>query len=133
MTMLGLSSEECVAKLQTYIRKIDAILALLDENGCPVDGDIFRIQEQLKSLKESLKADYYRRDTKKGENAMSDIEKFFLFPAIHEAYTSIFIKTNSTPSRKWINDLFNARNSIQYYLDDLNSILQSSAAKEIDT
>ncbi len=117
--LIGFSEEDCITHLQAYVDDIEQIFALFDERSFIRKGQKEKAQELLTNLKEKLKNDYKSRDTKRGEEQMTDVERAFFFPAIHEAYAGISIKTNSRPSPTWVFELYDAQNSIRYYLDQL--------------
>lgn len=116
---IGYSKEDCITHLQSYLDEIDQIFALFDDRGLIVRGKKEQAQLLLIKLKQQLKNDYKSRDTKRGEEEMTQVERAYFFPAIHKAYTSIYIKTNSRPSGKWVAELFDAQSSIKYYLYQL--------------
>lgn len=99
--------------------QIDQIMQLFDERSFIRKGQKEKAQELLTNLKEKFKSDYKSRDTKRGEEQMTDVERAFFFPAIHEAYAGISIKTNSLPSPTWVFELYDAQSTIRYYLDQL--------------
>lgn len=113
------SKEDCITHLQAYSDKIDQIFALFDDRGLVVRSEKEQAQLLLGNLKQQLKSDYKSRDTKRGNEEMTHFERAYLFPAIHEAYTSIYIKTNSRPSGKWIAELYDAQSTIKFYLHQL--------------
>lgn len=116
---IGLSAQDCATTLQFYSNQIDAILALFDERGNVPHMRINEAQTLLKDLKSSLRDDYTSRATRRGDNLMSTVEGACLFPALHEASSRIYVKYSSTPSSRWINELLDARDSIDYYLHEL--------------
>lgn len=116
---IGLSQEECIAYLQSYSDEIDQIIALFDNRGYILKGQKENAQALLTKLKESLKNDYKSRDTKKGEEQMTEVESACFFPAIHETYANMSIKTNSRPSPAWTFELYDAQSTIKHYLHQL--------------
>lgn len=115
---IGLSQEDCISRLQAYSDEIDQIIALFDDRGVR-KGQKETAQALLTKLKESLKNDYKSRDTKKGEEQMTNVERTCFFPAIHEAYANMSIKTNSRPSSAWTFELYDAQSTIKHYLHQL--------------
>lgn len=116
---IGFSKEDCITHLQAYSDEIEQIFALFDDRSFIRKGQKEKAQELLTNLKEKFKNDYKSRDTKRGEAQMTQVESAFFFPAIHEAYTSIYVKTNSRPSPKWVFELYDAQSTIKYYLHQL--------------
>lgn len=121
MREIGLSKEECIRKLQWYSDKIDEIVGLFGQGSRVPREDVPNARELLKELKDSLKSDYRSRDTKRGREQMSDVESAFFFPAVHEAWTSINVKTHYVPSTQWVEELSYAQVSINHNLGDLKS------------
>ena len=119
MKSIGFSKEDCISHLQSYSNAIDEIFTLFDDRGFVLKGQKEKAQTLLTKLKEEFKNDYKSRDTNRGDEQMSDVERRYFFPAIHEAHTSIHIKTNSIPSEKWYHELGDAQSTIKYYLYQL--------------
>lgn len=119
MKGIGFSPEECIRGLQSYCDEIDEILALFDKDGRIIKEKTVNAQHLLQGLKGCLRRDYKRRETIKGQNEMTMIEQAFFFPAIHEALTQIYVRPNSNPSKKWIDELSDAKFTIRQYLDGL--------------
>ena len=84
-----------------------------------MSGQKEKAQMLLTKLKEEFNNDYKSRNTNKGEEQMTDVERIYFFPAIYEAHTSIYVKTNSRPSEKWVFELFDAQSTLKYYLHQL--------------
>lgn len=119
MKEIGFSPEECIRGLQSYIDEIDEILALFDKDGWIIKGKTEKAQYILQKLKDCLRRDYKRRESQKGQQEMTEIEQASFFPAIHEALTKIYVRPNSIPSQKWIDELLDAQSTVQYYLNGL--------------
>jgi len=119
MRAIGFSPEDCMRNLQSYVDEIDEILALFNEHGQVKHGKAEEAQDLLKGLKGLLRNDYEKRATNKGDKEMTEIERAFFMPAVHEALTRINVKTNSKPSGQWVRELLDAQSSIQYSIDGL--------------
>ena len=121
MPKIGLSKEECINQLQSYSNKIDEICGLFDDRGFILKGQKEKAQMLLTKLKEEFKDDYKLRHTERGKEQMTEVEQACFLPAIDEAHTRIYVKTNSIPSSKWLDDLYDVQgSSIKYYLDQLS-------------
>ncbi len=129
MTIIGLSSNDIIGILRSYSDDIDKILILFDDHGWIAYKNKESAQELLKGLKELLRNDYHRRDTKEGQQKMSEVEKTFFFPAIHKALTRIHVKTNSQPSEKWFLELLDAQSEIRYYSNELEGMIKKTENK----
>jgi hypothetical protein len=119
MQPIGFSPDDCIRNLRSYSDQFDELTSLFDDKGYVAGESVERAQVLLQRLKASLKNDYQCRATNKGQAAMSDVERAFFFPAIHEASTRIYVKTNSRPSPTWRDELADAHSSIQHYLRGL--------------
>lgn len=117
--MVGLTHGDCVASLSSYAIEIKEILDLFNENGRVNREDVDEAQQRLSDLKSCLRRDHKSRATKKGELEMTEIERAFFHPAIHEAQVRIKVPTNSRPSRQWFDELYDAYSSIRYWLHGL--------------
>jgi hypothetical protein len=121
MAPVGISAEECIHYLTVYCEAIQEIVALIENNNQISREHTEKAQELLKKLKNMFQQDYKSRDTRQGRQTMSRVEKTSFFPAIHEASTRIYVKTNSLPNEKWVMQLLDARSEIKYYLDGLRN------------
>jgi hypothetical protein len=119
MHNLGLNKEECIQALRWYDDKIESIIILFGISSRIPRENISTARELLKELKESMTSDYKKRDSREGETQMSDIEKACFLPAVHEAMTRIYVKTNSTPNQKWLQELFDIQSTFHYFLSQI--------------
>ncbi len=119
MKTIDFSKEDCISALRSLHDEIDEIFKLFDDQGRISRDNIPKARKLLANLKDKLKKDYKKRATAQGEADMSAIERAYYFPAIHEAWTSIHVATNSMPSRKWLEELGDAQSTISYYLHQL--------------
>lgn len=120
MTPIGIDTQGCIKALHVYVDEIDELLNLLGLMPGSINQEKVRKSKQLlQNLKDSLRQDYHQRRTGRGESQMSHVEKTHFFPAVHEALTRIYVRTNSTPSQRWIDELADAQSSILFYLSQL--------------
>ena len=106
-------------KLETFDRRFEEILKLLAWN-LPLNIELKRrVQLLLRSLKADLGSEYKKMDTVRGEVALNKIEKAYYKPSVQKAFVDISVKWNSVPNRKWFSELYSARISITYTLDQL--------------
>jgi len=121
MKTIGLNKHECIKNLRLYRDKMEKILSLV-EDKLPLRGaDKERVQLLLKDLKLCLKTDLDRGSTGRGQKQMSSVEQDFYMPAIAEAAKRISVKTNSTPSQRWIDEIDIAQKYIKACLNQLLS------------
>lgn len=121
MNKIGLSKQECIEALQYFIDAIDKITELLREEKNLYGNKRSLAQERLKVFKEEIKDEYKIRSTIKSQSLMSSFEKHFYTPAIQEARTRVYVKTNSIPNQKWALELYDAQSSLKYYLHQLQN------------
>jgi hypothetical protein len=127
MNLKGLSTQDCILKLQKLSADIDKICSLFDSKGSVNRENVELARGLLHGLKELLRTEYESRDKVSTHQNMSSVERDFYFPAIHEAYTRIHVKSNSIPSGKWHMELLDAQSSLKYYLLDLLKMADSAA------
>jgi len=110
-------SEElaCLERLEELESDINDILDLFNDRQQLFGTDKNFAQEMLRTLKKKLKDEYQRTSSVKSCASLNPTEQAFYAPAIHEAFTSINVKTNSKPDSKWISDLYDAADSIHFY------------------
>lgn len=121
MNKIGLSKQECIEFLQYFINSIDKITEIIGKERILYGSRRSLAQERLKNFKEEINSECKIRSTIKSEELMSDFEKYFYDPAIKEARTRIYVKTNSIPNQKWALELYDAQNSLKYYLYQLQN------------
>ena len=121
MKTIGLNKQDCIKNLCLYRDKMEKILSLVEDKLPLRSADQERVQLLLKNLKQSLKTDLDRGSTGRGRIQTSRIERDFFLPAIYEASKRISVKTNSTPSQRWIDEIDIAQKYIKNYLNQLLS------------
>ncbi len=109
----------CITELKGFINQIQSLLDLFGQQNRLFGDKKDQAQEMLKSFKKNLEVAFRTRDTVKGEKNMTEIEKRYFFPAIHEAFANLTITTNSIPNEKWKFELIDTQNTIEYYLHQL--------------
>lgn len=113
-----MDKRECANKLQGFVEEIQNLLDFLQHTPKSL-GKKHQAQEMLKTFKERLKIAYQIRDKASAYERMTETEKAYFFPAVHEAFANLTITTNSNPSEKWELDLIDAQNTLNYYLNQL--------------
>lgn len=106
-------------RLKRIRDEIDALIDLIDDKRRLFGSEKERAQMMLKELKGNLRAEYKRGDTVKGRAQMTEAERRFYHPAVHEAYIHISVRINSVPDQKWYSDLYDAQIDIEFYLSQL--------------
>jgi hypothetical protein len=121
MQKLGMSKEECIAELQSYLDEIKTIRKLFKAEGILSRDDKARIKDLVKKLKDRFRADIKPRDTVRGKEQMSRVERDIFFHFIHGAFYNHvnLIKLNSAPDKSWVGNLYDATIDINFALDQL--------------
>lgn len=115
-----MDKDMCVNELENFDTQIQKILSLFDERGFLVpDASVSDAQEKLKILKQNLENEYKKRSTVKGKKSMTETEKLYFLPAVHQTFAYLKIKTNSSPDEKWVMELKRAEQEIRYHLNAL--------------
>jgi len=113
-----MDKQECINELRSFVLEIQNILDFIQTPRKSSD-EKYQAQEMLKIFKNRLETAYKTRDKARTHEKLTDIEKAYFFPAVHEAFANLTIKTNSTPNEKWGFELVDTQNTIQYYLGQL--------------
>jgi hypothetical protein len=120
MTELGISKKQVEDALRYYIDEIEKIMSFFEGDPPKVPRDrVPAAQAALKKLKSSLKSEYDMRKTQRARALMTDVEEAFYVHAVLEAMNDIKVKTNSRPGQQWLDDLYAAQGSLEYYLNQL--------------
>lgn len=114
----------CLKRLKYLYDQIEKITDLFKNRRRLFGADRELAQQLLKWLKDEIKSDYKNMSKVTYENTMSDIEKEFYFPTIHEIFTIIRVKTNSIPDTNWLNQLFEAQEELHYIIPQLENELK---------
>ena len=113
-----MDKKACIGRLAKFEAELDALEQLASR--APLRSNEKRkAQELLTRIKGELMAEYKARSTLRGQREMSEIEEHCYYPAVHEAFTRLSVKTNSIPNLDWVHQLYDARSSISYYLHQL--------------
>ena len=115
-----MDKDMCINELENFDTQIQKILSLFDERGFILpDAFVNDAQEKLKALKQNLENEYKKRSTVKGKKNMTEVEKQYFLPAIHQTFAYLTIRVNSNPDEKWVMELKRAEQEIKYYLNAL--------------
>jgi len=115
--------QACYDRLIYFNDAIQEILLLFKDENMLSGKKKKRAQELLRKLKKELNQDYRSRDKATIKRKMSEVERYYYFPTIHEASSRIRVKVNSIPDSKWINQLREAQIDIQYMMDQVKDKL----------
>lgn len=114
------TDKECIGFLKYLDAQFAELLELLGERPERLLHDqIEKARDMLRVRKDDLRGYYQTNQSQRAKAAMLPIEKVYCFPAVHEALTAIRVTPNHRPSGKWIHELADARDTIQYYLEQL--------------
>ena len=118
--MTGDEKQSVIDRLKAYKKQFDDLLALV-ENLPLQRKDKTKAQEMLKTLKGSLKNDYKVGATVRGQQRMTQVERQYFHPAVHEAYAEIHVRWNTVPNGQWFSELYGARINIAHMLHQLEN------------
>jgi hypothetical protein len=110
-------------KLEDFLDEITALIAFLDEHPALTRHDKAQARELLSHLKKRLKAEYKRTSTVKAQASLGWREQSYYVPAVHEAHSSLKIRTNSVPGTAWLHDLMGAQIDLDFYAQGLRELL----------
>jgi preprotein translocase subunit SecA len=121
--VLGLTDRECIERLNGYRDDIRNIISLLEDKSHLDAEEKARARSLLKKLKDSIGADCSLRETKRGQNQMTKVEKIFYWPAIREAYANHLkrIRSNTQPNQGWLMDLREAESDMLDCISEITS------------
>jgi hypothetical protein len=91
--------------------------------GRTLHGEQRQVAEsKFKALKESLEAEHKRLKSAGRDGQLSDIEKRFYYPAIHESLGELSpLRWDGIPNEKWHTKLYSSSSAIKDYLHALKS------------
>jgi len=115
--------QSCYDRLKYFNDAIQEILLIFKDENMLTGEKKKRAQELLRKLKKEFNQDYHSRDKVSIKKKMSEVERYYYFPTIHEASSRIRVKVNSVPDNKWINQLCEAQINIQYMMDQIKDKL----------
>jgi hypothetical protein len=110
-------------KLEDFLDEVEALIAFLDEHPSLTRQDKKQARGLLSHLKKRLKAEHRRTSTVKAQASLSWREQSYYVPAVHAAYGSLTIRTNSVPGTAWIHDLMSAQIDLDFYAEGLRELL----------
>lgn len=116
--MTGDEKQSVVDRLKAYKKQFDDLLALL-ENQPLQRNDKSKAQQMLKTLKDALASDYKAGDTNRGQERMTEAERHYFHPAVHEAFAEIHVRWNTVPNDQWFSELYGAQINITHMLHQL--------------
>ncbi len=121
MQMIGLTKEQCIEELRSYLDEIDRIQRLFKAESILSWDDKILVKELVKKLKERFRADLKPRKTVRGQKQMGNVERNVFYHAIYGAYVDHItrINLNSTPDNGWSLNLGGAEIDIDIGLDQL--------------
>lgn len=111
---------DIIDRLKSYKKQFDDLLTQLQ--GLPLlREDKAKVQQMLKTLKDSLKSDYVEGRTVRRQQRMTQAETQYFYPAVHEAYADIHVRWNTVPNEQWRSELYGAQINITHVLHQLES------------
>ncbi len=114
------SKQECMNFMEGLSRQAEELLRVLGDAPARLPADkVERARGLLREFKGKLKEYYTQHQTKRAQAAMLPIERTHCFPAVHRAMCAINVTPNYRPSARWFHEVFNARDDLEYYLDQL--------------
>ena len=116
--MTGDEKQSVIDRLTAYKKRFDDLLALLQ--NLPLErNDKTRAQQMLKTLKDSLENDYRAGDTNRGQQRMTEAERRYFHPTVHQAYAEIHVRWNTVPNDQWFSQVYGAQINITHMLHEL--------------
>jgi hypothetical protein len=112
--------ELSTAEMQALLDKLEDFL---DEHPALTRHDKAQARELLSHLNKGLDAEYKRTSTVRGLASLGWREQSYYVPAVHAAYGSLTIRTNSVPGPAWIHDLMSAQIDLDFYAQGLRELL----------
>lgn len=120
--MMESDRQICIERLKRRLGEVEDILAIIKDNENLSNDDIIKAQERFKYVKRRLENDHNAGLTKRGQNAMTEMEREYYYPAIKESLEEIKVKINSIPDQQWVNELMAAQGHISFYLSQVESL-----------
>ncbi len=109
------SEHEAAGRLRRFRGEVEDLMAAVEAGK-----DKQQLRATLKDLKERMKSESKRCDTKRAQKDMDRIERDFYCPAIGEAWVAIsFAKVNAAPS-SWHEALYDTRFQLEHYCQQLD-------------
>jgi len=118
---LASDKKACLKKLEDIKAQLEALEELMGEKTTLYDEEKKQAQELLKALKATLRAEYRRTSTSSGKAVLNTTEEHHYRRAIHEAYSKLRVKSNSTPNQQWFHEIYDVRTDIEWYISGLKN------------
>jgi hypothetical protein len=108
-------------RLRAHRDRIATLMTLVENPSRLSASQKKEAQMQMKIVKEKLNADYASVATVRGQSRLTEAERAYFHPAVHEASTKLQVRWNSNPARSsWYADLYDARTDIEFFLNQLS-------------
>ena len=108
-------------RFDSLIEQFEQLLLCIGDKKYFPRPQLIEVQEQFRAIKERLgevSKELQRREK-------TDLERFFLFPAVEKARTRLHAKWNSNPiSSNWFHQLCDAQGDLKHMGSDLHRFRQ---------
>lgn len=118
---LAPDKKACLKKLEAIKAQLEALEELMGEKPVLYGEERKRAQELLKTLKGTLRAEYRRTHMPSARNLLNTTEEHHYGPAIQQADCAIRVKYNSIPNEQWFSEIYNARDTIEWFISGLKN------------
>jgi len=115
-----MSTEE-LKEVEERLIGIKAQFGYLIEQIQKKELDSDEVKRKYGALKVKLRNDSNVYKTRKGEEAASESESAFYYPAVTEAYLELKVKIDAPPNNKMLECLISGEDYISYYLSQINT------------
>lgn len=115
-----------LARLEGHASALTEIRALIEDRQHLAQADVDDARAKLRDAKSAIESAYKSGSTVKGASGLSDAESRYYQPAVHEVATQLpSLATRSGP--KWVNELYKASMTLDWYIDQLKTELGEAA------
>jgi hypothetical protein len=123
---MGSHASEIVERLKSYEKQIQDIMELFPKGGTRMlRHNVPMAKARLRDLKSDLNEECKRRD-------FSGLEERTLEPAVKQTSAYLTVRVNSSPDRRWFEQLYEARGTISWARTNLEKQIadRTKAAKQ---
>ena len=115
--------QEVLDKLITYRDRLEKLMDLIGGKTTLTDQEKASAQSQLKSLKETIEADYDYCHAVSNEDKLTQAEGAFFRPAVRDMRAAIRMRSNTHPIRSnWQSGLYEARSDLDHWFGQLERL-----------
>lgn len=116
---MNADERQCLERLEAWAKKIDTLLQVLGEKPRLIGAEATRAKALYREIKDGLRGEYRQGASLRGNAALTDAERRWYHPAIHEAYVHLYAPLNSTPGPAWSRSLAEASMDLTHMASQL--------------